>query len=298
MPTLSIIIPTLNRSRFLFATVEQVLAQSYNDFELWIIDQSDRTDTESNVDHFQQVTDPRLSYAHLSHKNLPNARNEGVKQCGGKIILFLDDDVILLTDDFLEAHVRAYDDPKVGGVTGRSVERLVRTNSRRTACHVSWSGRTIFNLLGTERQPIGSCKGSNMSFRASVFHQVGGFDCQTELLEDTDFSVRVAAAGWILLFEPKAELVHLSAPQGGVRATDKIATECRRFRSTAYYVLKHRGVAGFVPFSFIFGLIAVVRVFRFRSLLVLPLLVRATMDGIARWSKGQATPQPTRNTDD
>jgi len=34
------------------------------------------------------------------------------------------------------------------------------------------------------------------------------------MLEDTDFSVRVAKAGWFLMFEPEAELVHLSIRTG------------------------------------------------------------------------------------
>ena len=74
----------------------------------------------------------------------------------GKIILFVDDDVILLLADSLTAHVEAYNDPKIGGDTGRHVERLVTMNCRRTACYVSWGGRTIFNLFGTERQRFDS----------------------------------------------------------------------------------------------------------------------------------------------
>jgi GT2 family glycosyltransferase len=313
MPPLSIIIPTLNRAQILCRTVSQVLEQTFRDFDLWVIDQSDPDHAQEIVRHLEWLSDPRLHYAHIAVKNLPNARNEGIRRCTADIILFLDDDVILLTRDFLWAHIEAYRNRAVGGVTGRSVERYVTPNSRKTACHVGIGGRTIFNLLGLEAQPIGSCKGSNMSFRASVFREVGGFDRQTGLLEETDFSVRVARQGWLLLFEPGAELVHLSEPSGGVRmadelspevrrvrAEDKLGAEVRRFRSTAYFVLKHRGILGFVPFAATFSLIAMNRALRvkeFRSLGALHQLLEGVFDGYRKWQAGPdeaiipATPQ-------
>ena len=85
------------------------------------------------------------------------------------------------------------------------------------------------------------------------------------MLEDTDYSHRVRMAGWTLIFEPAAELVHLSALTGGVRVEDALRAERWRFRSTAYYIRKHRGVAGLVPFGATFGAIALARAVRWRS---------------------------------
>jgi len=56
---------------------------------------------------------PRLQYLHLATRGLPHARNEGLRRVKGKIILFVDDDVILLSADFLTAHVEAYNDLKL-----------------------------------------------------------------------------------------------------------------------------------------------------------------------------------------
>lgn len=285
-PSLSIVICSNNRGRFLQSTVLQVLEQPFRDFELILIDQSDPPDAEANREFLGGLDDCRVVYFAIARKGLPNARNEGARRARAEIVLFLDDDVILLRDDFVAAHVAAYTDPEVGGVTGRHVERSLRTNSRRTACHVSWSGRTIYNLFGTERVRIRTCKGSNMSFRSAVFADIGGFDRRCEMLEDADFSVRVAKAGWSLVFEPKAELLHLSAPSGGVRPPDKIGVEHRRFRSTAYFVLKHRGIAGFIAFLATFGTIAVKRAVQFRSAAALPTLYRAVLVGMERWRTG------------
>jgi GT2 family glycosyltransferase len=283
---LSVIIPTLNRGKVLYETIRQVLAQQGCTFELIIVDQSDESIASENVKFLEEVRDPRVKYIAEPEKNLPNARNVGVRNASADIIVFLDDDVILLREEFLRAHARAYADDNVGGATGRSVERLLQPNSRHTSCHVSLGGRTIFNLMGLSQQTIGTCKGSNMSFRTAVFEKVGGFDRRTELLEDADFSVRVRKAGWSLLFLPDAELLHLSANSGGVRSGGALQTERRRFRYTAYFILKHRGVTGLLPFLFTFGLIACVRTWRFRSFGVFFALLSEIGSGYGMWRKG------------
>ncbi len=290
MPDLSIIIPTLNRGKLLLATVQQVLKQRFQDYEIWIVDQSE----EKVASHIREslaatCPDPRVHYLHLNRKGLPNARNEGLARAAGRIVLFLDDDVLLLDSEFLDAHLEAYVDPDVGGVTGRVVERTVLNNARKTTSYITAGGRTVSNLSGTEPARLGTLKGLNMSYRAEVFDHVGGFDRNyvgTALLEEADLSTRVARDGWVLLFAPKAELVHLSAPGGGVRVENAIAAECSRFRSTAYFVSKNRGLVGLVLFILTFGLIALVRAVRWRRPLALLTLARAALEGRRAWRGG------------
>lgn len=279
-PVLTIIVPTFNRSSALRTTVDDLLHQSFEDFELWIVDQSAPDEAAAIVSYVEGLLDSRVHYLHLTTAGLPNARNEGLRRSKGEIILFVDDDVLLLSRDFLNAHISVYEDPEVGGVTGRHVERVVASNCARTANYVSWSGRIRFNLFGTKRQRINSCKGSNMSFRAAAVAQVGGFDRNLNLLEETDYSERVIRAGWVLIFEPKAEVVHLSIASGGVRQTKPVETEYERFRSTAYFIFKHRGYLGFLPFAMRFTLLAISRTLRYRSLNVFIGCQQAMLTGL------------------
>lgn len=289
MPELSVVIPTLNRGRLFHDTVRQVLAQDFPDFDLWLVDQSDPDQRAANETLVATLADPRVHYLHLPVKGLPNARNEGLSRCRGRVVLFLDDDVILLEPTFLAAHVRAYDDPSIGGVTGRIVERSVRPNAKDTAAHLSKGGRTITNMWGTERRLIASCKGANMSYRRDAIDAIGGFDRRlrgTALLEDTDFSYRVRAAGWKLLYDPACELVHLSAPSGGVRVEDALRGEIWRFRNTAYFVLKHRGPRHFPRFLATFSAIAAARAAKWRDPGAVAKLAQAVRDGVADWRLG------------
>lgn len=289
-PALSIVIPTLDRGRMFHDTVRQVVAQSFRDWELWIVDQSGEAARAANESFVGDLADGRVRYLHLDVKGLPNARNEGLVRVQAPIVLFLDDDVILLTDRFLDAHLAAYDDATVGGVTGRCVERSVRPNVATTAGHLSWGGRTLTNLWGTEPGEIGGLKGANMSYRMEAARQVGGFDRNytgTALLEDSDYSHRVAKAGWRLRFEPAAELVHLSAPSGGVRVEDRARAERWRFRNTGYFVARHRGAAGVAAFLATFGAIAIKRAAEWGRPSAAVELMEAAREGVAA-GKGKA----------
>ena len=278
-------------------TVAQVCEQSFDDFELWVIDQSDDDQAEANHNGIVAMRDDRCHYLRCGDRGVANARNEGLVRATGDVIVFLDDDVILLTDDFLRSHLDAYADSSIGGVTGRTVERLNRENARPTTNRITASGRTLINLLGTEPCRIHSLKGANMSVRAAAIAGMGGFDRNytgTALLEEADFSERIMKRGWMLWFEPKAELFHLSAPAGGVRVPTDDKTLFYRFRSTAYFTRKHRGVVGLVPFYLVHVLISIKMSLVKRRMSLSSRLLAGSLDGLAALARGPNDAFPER----
>ncbi|MFO7792179.1 MAG: glycosyltransferase family 2 protein [Candidatus Saliniplasma sp.] len=90
MKKVSVIIPTYNRSMELKRAVRSVLNQTYEDFELIIVDDNSKDDTREVVDNFE---DDRIRY----HKNETNmggsgSRNVGIRMSRNDFIAFLDDD--------------------------------------------------------------------------------------------------------------------------------------------------------------------------------------------------------------
>jgi GT2 family glycosyltransferase len=191
--------------------------------------------------------------------------------------------VLLPTPNVLTEHLACYSDLSVGGVCGRIVDRVRSPNTRRPGNMVTLGGRTKENFLGEDPRPVRSVNGANMSFRALVFRQVGGFDRKyigTAHLEESDMSARVRKAGWTLLFAPEAGITHLAAGSGGVRVGNDEETEWYRFRNTAYYIRRHRGILGLLPFAVTFGLIAMVRAWRWRRGAALYALAWAAWEGV------------------
>lgn len=93
---ISVIIPTYNRAKLLPQAIESVLNQTFQDFELIIVDDGSTDNTEEIVKNFQEK-DKRIKYLkHQKNKGPSATRNTGIKNSQGKYIAFLDADDIWL----------------------------------------------------------------------------------------------------------------------------------------------------------------------------------------------------------
>lgn len=100
----SVIIPTHDRARLLARAMRSVLAQSYRDIELIVVDDASTDDTERLVANFD---DPRVRYIrHDSKLGAAAARNTGIRAARGSFIAFQDSDDEWLLEK-LEKQMRA-----------------------------------------------------------------------------------------------------------------------------------------------------------------------------------------------
>ncbi len=99
-PFFSIIIPTYNRARFLKNTIQSVLAQTCEDWELVIVDDGSVDDTRQVVASFH---DSRIRYVYQENAERSAARNNGIRHATGEWICFLDSD-----DYFLPHHLSSF----------------------------------------------------------------------------------------------------------------------------------------------------------------------------------------------
>ncbi len=90
MPKVSIVIPTYNRPELLKQAIRSVLAQTYQDFEIIVVDDGMKERGESVVSSFR---DARIRYLkNEASLGGGGARNRGIKEVKGGFIAFLDDD--------------------------------------------------------------------------------------------------------------------------------------------------------------------------------------------------------------
>jgi glycosyltransferase involved in cell wall biosynthesis len=102
MPEVSIILPTYNRYKTLKRAVDSVLNQTYDDFELIIVDDGSTDDTEKLINGIMQL-DRRVKYKKLD-KNFGayKARNEGILILKGRFIAFQDSDDEWIPDKLIK----------------------------------------------------------------------------------------------------------------------------------------------------------------------------------------------------
>jgi len=91
-PTVSVVIPTYNRAHLIGRAIQSILNQSYQDFEIIVVDDGSTDDTEGVIKEFQK-RDERVRYIrHEKNKGGSAARNSGIKSVRGDYVALLDDD--------------------------------------------------------------------------------------------------------------------------------------------------------------------------------------------------------------
>ena len=240
----SVIIPTYNRGNFLVKTIPMIMENHYSNFELVIVDQT-KEYPEAIAQELQRLRGQyRFEYYQLNCPNLPLARNYGVWNSDGDVIIFCDDDVIL-GPDYIQNHVQPYlDDAQVGGVAGRILSAIDEAMSYPSSDigKLNPDGTFIanFHLEPADRQDADFGMGCNMSFRRSMLAQAGDFDERYRgnfYREEGDAFARVKRLGYKVVFEPKAILQHLVTPEGGCRKDKYIPRMYFCFRNETLFFM-------------------------------------------------------------
>lgn len=96
---LSIIIPVYNVEKTLGRCIESVLRQSFQNFEMILVDDGSTDNSVTMVDEIAR-TDNRISVIHQCNQGLSAARNTGIKAAKGKYITFIDSDDFIAQDTY------------------------------------------------------------------------------------------------------------------------------------------------------------------------------------------------------
>ncbi|MEW5798408.1 MAG: glycosyltransferase family A protein [Bacteroidota bacterium] len=95
----SIILCTYNRAGLLPRAIDSVLQQTYDDWELVVVDDGSKDKTRALIDEYS-TKDDRISYFHQLNAGLAHARNTGMQLAIGDYLCFLDSD-----DEFAPTHL-------------------------------------------------------------------------------------------------------------------------------------------------------------------------------------------------
>ena len=113
MKKVSVIIPVYAAEKYIAATVQTVLEQTYNNFELLIVDDGS---PDKSIEICQQFTDSRIRIIRQVNRGVAAARNNGIRHSQGEYIAFLDADDLWLPEK-LEKHINHLESSPAVGVS-------------------------------------------------------------------------------------------------------------------------------------------------------------------------------------
>lgn len=197
-PPVSVVIPAYNREASIVAAIESVLAQSYGDFELLVVDDGSKDGT---LEAARTVRDPRLRViAAEKNSGAAGARNLGAREARGTWIAFQDSDDEWLPRKFEKqmARLEVPGSTYVGAYCGLLTLGWLddKPGDRLRLRYVPDPGITpadgdilapllMGNMISTQTLVV----------RRDLFHALGCFDPETTPIEDWDFVIRLAEKG-------------------------------------------------------------------------------------------------------
>lgn len=218
---ITIAIPTYNRGAILVPTIESLLSMGKDAGEILVVDQTRAQPPAVDARLRAWEAAGLVRVVRLSEPSIPHAMNVALREAKHERVLFLDDDSAP-APDCLEAHARALAEPGVWAVVGQVLqpgeesEHFEESVLRRGLVR-DLEFRFNHDTAGDVQNVI-ACNLSVLRDRALA---IGGFDenyIAVAYRFETDFALRVVAAGGRVRFEPSAVVRHLKIPTGGVRA--------------------------------------------------------------------------------
>ncbi|MEO9468061.1 glycosyltransferase [Parasphingorhabdus sp.] len=97
-PLISVVMPVYNVERYVREAVQSVLDQTYENFELIIVDDGG---TDASINICSEFTDPRISIVRQANRGLAGARNRGISRAHGTLVAMLDSDDRWLPDKLM-----------------------------------------------------------------------------------------------------------------------------------------------------------------------------------------------------
>jgi glycosyltransferase involved in cell wall biosynthesis len=217
MGKVSIIIPTFNRRDYITIALDSVLAQTYREYEIIIIDDGSSDDTKEVLKPYQD----NVRYFYQDNKGIPTTRNRGIRESQGDYIGFLDSDDHWLPEK-LERQIECFSKyPNYGMVATRCScttpdGRFIKNNRPGKS---GWILNDLFkaNFIRT----------SSAMIRKECLEKVGLFDESLPECEEYDMWLRIAKH-YPIGFINEPLTVYTDNPQGV--STDSLSGRILRLK--------------------------------------------------------------------
>ena len=185
-PRVSVIIPVFNRPLMLYDAIDSVLAQTFDNYELILVDDGSQEETKKILRQYQASYPQKIKIIFCKHSGVSASRNVGIKHSVGEFVAFLDSDDLWISSK-LEKQLNFMEQTRID--ICQTEEKWVRNGKHFNPMkkHAKRSGKIFFDCL-----PLCIVSPSAVMIRKEVFDKVGMFDEKLLACEDYDLWLRIS----------------------------------------------------------------------------------------------------------
>jgi glycosyltransferase involved in cell wall biosynthesis len=226
MPLISIILPVYNGEKTIRETLNSVLAQTWTDFELLIVNDGSTDATLATIFEFK---DPRIQIYSYPNAGQAASRNRGISRAVGTYIAFIDADD-LWTRDKLAMQFAALQNHPEAAVAYSWTDYISESGEfLHPGRHITANGDVYAELI------VNNCleNGSNPLIRADALAHVGGFEESLPPAEDWDLWLRLAVK-YSFVCVPAAQILYRVTVNSSSSNILKQERQCLKVLERAY----------------------------------------------------------------
>lgn len=220
-PTISIIICTYNRDKYIYNVLKSIAENEFphTGYEIVLVNNNSTDNTESECKRFQQDY-PTINFHYFVETNqgLSYARNCGIQNAQGDILVYVDDDATV-NKEYIKTYVTFFfNNPDIDAAGGPIIP-VYETVEPKWMSHYTRQLITGKLFLGNQQQEFPHKAfpgGGNAAYRKTVFDKVGFFNVQLgrkgkSLIgaEEKDIFDKMTQQGMRFFYLPNAILYHI-----------------------------------------------------------------------------------------
>jgi len=229
MPFFSVITPLYNKENYIEATIKSVLNQTFDDFEIVIVDDGS---TDSSLKILSQIKNSKINILVQENQGPSVARNKAIENAKGKYIAPLDADDIWHEDHLAELKNLIDSFPKAGVFCNNYKVKLNKNLIRNAHFNFDFGidhliipdffDANIYNYIASS---------SSTAFLKSSFIELGGYNTSLRTGQDLDLWIRFALK-YEIAFNPKATMIYNNYDEFSLSKSDLNET---RYNFISFY---------------------------------------------------------------
>ncbi|MAN27950.1 MULTISPECIES: glycosyltransferase family 2 protein [Mesonia] len=187
----SVVIPLYNKENYISKTIESVLAQNFNEFEIIIVDDGSTDNSYNRIKKYKK--NEKLTIIQKENGGVSSARNLGINQAKGKYIALIDADDYWYPNHLNNIYETIQKFPNAG-VYGTGYEILINNSKVEKAVFKNFQPNKIQLVPNYfEASTINAVIWTSASaFSKENFYKIGEFNLKLRTAQDLDFFVRAA----------------------------------------------------------------------------------------------------------